>query len=328
MFRTDSAVSVEDETLDPGTWIVPPTTEAALVLGRTARETGLVIRGLDQPVEVGGFAMRAPPRVGLWRAPNNIPGGWMMWLFEQYELKHQIVSSVDFEGDLSDRYDVIVLPSGTTAARIVAGLDPERHDESWRWAYGIGNDGWVALRRWVEDGGSLVAIGSAVDTVRALLDLPIESVLPSQQLAPRSGPNRPAAREANQTAVFYCPGALLKQVHDPTHPIAFGMPNRWPIFFRFDQAYRLTANDDVSFEIVSKYPDDPDVSASGWLIGDELLRNQANVVAFQVGNGQVVTMGSQVTFRAQTHATFKLLFNAVLQGAAAVVDSAGLGALK
>ena len=24
-------------------------------------------------------------RVGLWRAANNMPGGWMMWLFEQYE---------------------------------------------------------------------------------------------------------------------------------------------------------------------------------------------------------------------------------------------------
>ena len=328
VFRTSEAVSVDGASLAPGTWIVRPTGEAAQVLERTARETGMVVRSLDQPVEVGGFVTRAPPRVGLWRAANNIPGGWVMWLFEQYELEHQIVSSVDFDGNLSDRYDVIVLPSGTSAARIIAGLDPDRHDESWRWAYGIGDDGWVKLRRWVEDGGTLLALGSAVDAARALLDLPIEPVLPTRRRAARSDANQPAGQEADPTTIFYCPGALLKQEHDPAHPIAFGMPERWPVFFRFDQAYRLTSSDDILPEIVSKYPDDADISASGWLIGDDLLRNQANVVAFRVGEGQVVTMGSQVTFRTQTHATFKLLFNAVFHGAAAAVDAASLARLE
>ena len=49
----------------------------------------------------------------------------MRWLFEQYELGHTEVSSLDFAGDLSDTYDVIVLPSGTTRSRIVSGLDPQ-----------------------------------------------------------------------------------------------------------------------------------------------------------------------------------------------------------
>ena len=53
----------------------------------------------------------------------------MRWLFEQYELGHVEISSLDFDGDLSDKYDVIVLPAGTTRTRIVSGLDPEQHDE-------------------------------------------------------------------------------------------------------------------------------------------------------------------------------------------------------
>ena len=69
------------------------------------------------------------------------------------------------------------------------------------------------------------------------------------------------------------------------------------------------------------------MSVSGWLLGDELLRNQANVISFDVDEGTVVTMGSQVTFRTQPRATFKLLFNAIFQGPATPVDARTLGDL-
>ena len=39
-----------------------------------------------------------------------------------------------------------------------------------------------------------------------------------------------------------------------------------------------------------------------------------DVVAFDVGKGSVVALGSQVDFRTQTPATFKLLFNALVLG--------------
>ena len=67
--------------------------------------------------------------------------------------------------------------------------------------------------------------------------------------------------------------------------------------------------------------------ASGWLLGDDLLRNQANVVSSRVGNGTVVTMGSQVAFRTQTRGTFKLLFNAIFHGPAEPVTAADLEVL-
>ena len=122
------------------------------------------------------------------------------------------------------------------------------------------------------------------------------------------------------TSVFYCPGSLLKQEYDPKHPIAYGMPAEWPVFFRFDQAYRLKPSFDIAAQVISRYPDAKDMVASGWLLGDELLRDQANVVSFKVGRGTVVTMGSQIAFRAQTRATFKLLFNAIFQGPAEKVS--------
>ena len=298
-----------------------------------------------------GFRMRAPTRLGLWRGANNMPGGWMRWLFEQYELGHIEVSSLDFDHDLSDTFDVIVLPAGTTRTRIVSGLDPQRHDESWQWAYGVGDEGWQKLAQWVRDGGTLVALGNAVSTARELLGLPIEPVLPPRRGRPSppqdGGPRdtgvnaelretfqSPAQllaalrdRVVEPTSLFYCPGSLLKQEFNPAHPVAFGMPEYWPVFFRFDQAYRLTPSFDITATTVSRYPDATDMVASGWLLGDELLRNQANVVAFVVGKGSVVTLGSQIAFRAQTRGTFKLLFNAIFQGPAETLSAAELARL-
>ena len=352
VFRAAEAIELPGGVrLGPGAWIAPPTDAAERVLEQVSARTGLVVHAADRPPPAGGHRLKNPTRVGLWRVANNIPGGWLMWLFEQYGLDHRVVSAADFQADLADRYDVIVLPAGTTRSRMVNGLDPRRHDRSWRWAFGVGERGWRRLRRWVHDGGTLVALGSAVGAARELLDLPIEPVLPTGGVgyAPAAGAQIPTGeirrrlRDAFQgperlaatlrdvvdpTSVFYCPGSLLKQEHNPNHPVGYGMPAEWPVFFRLDQAYRLTPSFDVAAEVVSRYPDEADLTASGWLLGGELLRNQANVVSFAVGRGRAVIMGSQIAFRSQTRATFKLLFNAILHGPAEPVTAAELAALR
>ena len=35
---------------------------------------------------------------------------------------------------------------------------------------------------------------------------------------------------------------------------AFGMPAAWPVFFEFDQAYRLKPGFAIQSEVVSRYP--------------------------------------------------------------------------
>jgi hypothetical protein len=37
-----------------------------------------------------------------------MPGGWLMWMLEQYGINHEIVKSQDFSGDLNAKYDVII----------------------------------------------------------------------------------------------------------------------------------------------------------------------------------------------------------------------------
>ena len=323
LYRAASGFALDGREFAPGTWIVPPREAAVRIFAEPrVAASGLDVEAAAAPVQVDAYRLKPDTRIGLWRVANNMPGGWMKWLFEQYGFNHRVVASTDFAGDLSSLYDTIVLPDGTTRLGIVRGLDPQRNDKEWAWAYGVGDAGWTKLADWVRGGGTLVAIGSAVETARDLLDLPIEKVLPE----PSSGGRRGGGD--NATLRFYCPGSLLQNEFNTSHPVAFGMPPVWPIFFESDQAYRLRPGFEIQSEVVARYPAKGQILQSGWLLGEDLLRDQANVVAFHVGRGYVVTLGSQVDFRAQPRATFKLLFNAMFQGPSTRVTAAELAPLK
>jgi hypothetical protein len=352
VFRAAAAFDLAGRTFAPGTWIVAPSAEAARILSDVGRTTGLPVAAADQPVKVDAYRLKPETRIGLWRGANNMPGGWMKWLFEQYGFSHRTISSADFSGDLGSLYDTIVLPEGTSRDTIVRGLDPARNDKEWSWAYGVGDAGWKKLADWVRSGGTLVAIGSSVETARALLDLPIEPILPASSRRGRgagaadagpSDPNQvlrdafssPARLDAvlrdrviDPTTLFYCPGSLLQNEFNTAHPVGFGMPAQWPVFFESDQAYRLKPGFAIQSEVVARYPSRGPILQSGWLLGEDLLRDQANVVAFRVGRGYVVTLGSQVDYRTQPRATFKLLFNAMFHGPSTRVSASELARLS
>ncbi len=233
---------------------------------------------------------------------------------------------------------MIVWPSGTNRNRIVRGLNPQQYEAEWSWAFGVGQPGWEKLRRWVLDGGTIVALGDSTETARQMFDLPIEGVIPSGGRGPAvAAVQRPDIRETFQSpanlirtlrdqvvqtnSLFYCPGSLLSNEFDPNHPIAYGMPEQWPVFFRNAQAYRLTPGFGSTAEVVSRYPAAGPVLESGWLLGEEYLRDQANAISFKIGEGTVVTIASQAAFRTQTHATYKLLYNGMFQGPAEEISA-------
>jgi glutamine amidotransferase-like uncharacterized protein len=67
--------------------------------------------------------------------------------------------------------------------------------------------------------------------------------------------------------------------------------------------------------IVARYPN-ADVVASGWLRGEDLMAGRAAVVQVELNPGRLVLFGLRPQHRAQTQATFPLLFNALYAAAA------------
>ena len=62
--------------------------------------------------------------------------------------------------------------------------------------------------------------------------------------------------------------------------------------------------------VVARYPN-TGVLASGWLKGEELMAGRAAVVSIELNPGRVILFGLRPQHRAQTHATFPMLFNAL-----------------
>ena len=55
-----------------------------------------------------------------------------------------------------------------------------------------------------------------------------------------------------------------------------------------------------------------DVLLSGWLEGEPVIAGRAAVVQAAVGTGRVILIGFRAQHRAQSLATFRLLFNSIL----------------
>lgn len=296
-FRAASQFTDGGRIFPAGTFLVPPTDAARQILQNQGRNAGIPIHALSSVPRIAGVQLKPGTRIGLLKPANNMPAGWLMWMFDQYGVNYKIVKAQDYK-NLSGRFDAIVMPSGVSRNSIVNGLNPNNYTPEWSWAFGVGEDGWNKLREFVSNGGTLIAFGSASNTAQQLFELPIESVLPTD------------------SSVFYCPGALLSQEIDANDPVGYGMDPRHPVWFDEDRAFRVTNPDKYPVKVVAKYPDSGEQLRSGWLIGDEHLNGAVNGLSWRIGKGSLVTFGSQIAFRTWNRGEEKMIFNAMYQGPA------------
>jgi hypothetical protein len=98
-------------------------------------------------------------------------------------------------------------------------------------------------------------------------------------------------------------------------------------FLGNNQAYEIVStarNHEV--QTIVTFPE-RDLLQSGWLLGESLIAKKAAMVAVRHGKGRVILIGFRPQHRAQTHGTFKLVFNALLESAdrssAAVTSESG-----
>jgi hypothetical protein len=60
---------------------------------------------------------------------------------------------------------------------------------------------------------------------------------------------------------------------------------------------------------------------SGWAWGQQNLDQAVAIVEAAVGKGHLVLFGPEITWRAQPHGTFKLLFNGIYYGSATTMPA-------
>ena len=106
--RAARAFDAEGRKFAPGTFIIPATAASETIVVKGAAELGIPVFPAAVMPTVDGFRLKPNTKVGLWKGAGNMPGGWLMWILEQYGINHEIVKSQDFNGDLNAKYDVIL----------------------------------------------------------------------------------------------------------------------------------------------------------------------------------------------------------------------------
>src|SRR5207253_5985021 len=109
----------------------------------------------------------------------------------------------------------------------------------------------------------------------------------------------------------FAPGAILRVEVDTQHPLASGVAASTYGFYVNSPFFALVQGfASQKTTVVARYPN-PNVIASGWLKGEELMAGRAAVVSVEMNPGRVVLFGLRPQHRAQTHATLPMLFNAL-----------------
>jgi hypothetical protein len=165
-------------------------------------------------------------------------------------------------------------------------------------AAGISTDGVAALRTFVEKGGAVVTFGSASTFAIDQLRLSVRNVMAN----------------VNDTKVFWCPGSTLHVKFDNTNPLAYGMPPEGlALYFNGNPAFEITSSREPDqYQTVVRYAD-RNLLESGWLVGEQALAKKSAMVVAKLGEGRVVLIGFRPQHRAQTHGTYKLVFNALIR---------------
>ncbi len=243
-------------------------------------------------------ALRAP-RIGMYQSwTSNMDEGWTRLVFDRYEFPYTTLHNADIQsGKLHDKYDVLILPD-QRSKEILDGLD----NSSIRPEYkgGIGEKGLEAIRAFVSEGGTLVAMGAATGLVIEKFPIPVRDM------------KKGLTREQH-----FAPGSILNLEVDTANPLGRGALALNHGFYLNSPFFQLTEGfSSQNTTVVARYPN-TEVLASGWLRGEDLMAGRAAVVSIDLNPGRIVLFGIRPQHRAQTHGTLPLLFNAIYRSAEA-----------
>jgi hypothetical protein len=147
------------------------------------------------------------------------------------------------------------------------------------------------IEAFAQAGGTVVTMDSAAQFAQRALGVDVTDVTTGHE----------------ETELFI-PGTLLRLELDNSDPVAWGMPSETAAFFSDSPAFAVP--DGSTARTIASYAEE-DLLMSGWLVGEEIVEGTSAVLEAPVGEGRAVVLGFRTQHRAQSHGTYKLLFNSL-----------------
>jgi hypothetical protein len=163
------------------------------------------------------------------------------------------------------------------------------------------------LKQFVEQGGTLVAIGSAAMGAAQLVGLCAPPNCATGTVTNHLLENgAPLSREK-----YYVPGSVMRITVDDSNPLTHGLGKELDVFFDNSPVFRLGPDAAAKGVKSVGWFTSPTPLRSGWAWGQQYLDKGVAILDASVGEGRVFMFGPEILFRSQPHGTYKLFFNSL-----------------
>ncbi len=315
LYRVTEAEKGSD--IPAGSFYVTSSPKTKTVIEKLATESGLVVTAIAK--RPSSLQKISKARIALWdNYGGSMSSGWVRYIMEQYHFAVDIVYPKDIDtGNLRSKYDVIVFVGGAIPAVATGNanagrggggfggrndIKPEDVPEEFRARLGriTAEKSIPELKKFLEAGGNVVTIGSSTNLAYHL-NVPVRDALVEMV----SGQEKRLPGEK-----FYIPGSVLRVSVDSTEQAAWGMNKEADVYFDASPVFNIApeANAKGIVKPIAWFPNNKPLR-SGWAWGQAYLLDGVSSFVAKVGEGKLYAFGPEITFRSQTHGTFKFLFN-------------------
>ena len=255
-------------------------------------------------------------RIALWdKYGGSMSSGWVRWIFEQYHFPFQLIYPKQIDaGSLKDQYDVIVFVDGAIPSNKVEAASPyeekepiaEEIPQEFQNRLGKINTqkSIPALQEFLDKGGKIITIGSSANLAYHL-NVPVRNAL--VEMVAGKEKNLPGEK-------FYIPGSVMQITVDNENKANWGMKTKTDVYFSASPVFKLLPDAIAHKEVtpLAWYASDKTLR-SGWAFGQAYLQDGIAAFEAKVGKGKLFVYGPEITFRGQTHSSYKMLFNQLYQ---------------
>jgi Zinc carboxypeptidase len=308
----DRSFTAEGIDFPAGSFVIASPADAGAVR-RTVEQLGLTAAALTAMPTVPMHDADLP-RIAIyssWTATQEV--GWVRFTFDKFGIPFDLIYKERLrKGSLRADYDLIVMPTQTAtrqsvfqppAARPVPYMKDAKYKflgmygESPDITGGMGGEGVDAFAKFLDAGGTLIAMGNAV---RFPADL---------------GLARTVDASGATSNAFYAPRPLVNaEILRLDHPVFYGYVDKMmPIKFS-DQPLLSVADADRG-SVLARYVGGDGAVLSGLMRGADEIRDRPlalDVPGGFSGKGRVVLFANNPIYRWQNHGEFNMVFNAVM----------------
>lgn len=299
-------VDGKEESFEYGTIVIPAATqvlkgkELAVMIAKEAEISGVELFALPTGLATGGIDLGSAsfnnvkqPKImmfgGNGTSATDVGEIWHM-IDIRYNIPVSIVDVDRFNSINADKYNVIIMPSGS-----YNNLNKSAQDK---------------LKEWISAGGTLVATEDATKWLAANGFTKV--IFRNAEEKRDTTLQLPYYLRSDEMRAKDMAGSLFEAQLDLTHPLAYGYRQPSVTIFKSNTLFMDQNNNPYDSPVM--YTDNP--LQSGYLYRGykEVVKKSAAINIDAVGRGKVISMVDNLNFRAFWLGTSKLFMNAVFFG--------------